>query len=585
MIDTKIVKLKFYKTSHISLVLLGLTLSIVVVMTVSFFVRANITNELHIKSTNILSIQALNAQTYTEKFGVAAAMLSRRNDITNFVQQPIAVRDALIPSISRVLDHTNALAGSNNIWLVDNLGNVLITSNTSKQIIEQNIEDQDYFKTALQGRLGRANLIQSIDKRFYIFAAPIYTNNGVVGATIILVPIERIEQSWALIQEPIIITNKADQILLSNIDKWQLRNIKSTDSNDFEDESFINPSVLKKNYIITEQYIPLLDWKLAILQPKSILNKRARSSNALTVLGVLLMWILCWFSWQRYQRIDSERKQQVAFSNLLEEKVVRRTEDLSNANKQLEKEVDERKQTELELRITQKELIQSAKMASIGQMSTVLAHEYNQPISAIQFYAVNAKTMLEQSQQTNAKKNMERIAELTTRMASLTTSLRNFAHKPGSKLKKVKMSAVIDLLQTLMQPRLKSENVNLIINPPEEDLNVMAGDTRLAQIISNLIANSIDAIKNQEDKEITLEWHPKNENKVEILIKDNGPGLPKNERDNLYDAFYTTKGNQEGLGLGLFIVYNLINELGGKLIIIDEEDYGAVFCIILERHD
>ena len=547
MTDTDIVNLKLYKTSHISLALLGLALSIAVIMTTSFFVRANITNELRIKSSNILSIQALNAQTYTEKFGVAAAMLSRRNDITNFVQQPIAVRDALTPSISRVLDHTNALAGSNNIWLVDKLGNVLITSNTSKQPFELNIIDQDYFKTALQGRLGRANLIQSIDKRFYIFAAPIYTNIGVVGATIILVPIERIEQSWALIQEPIIITNKADQILLSNIDQWQLRNIKDTDSNDFEDQSFINSSALKKNYIITEQYIPLLDWKLAILQPKSILHKRARSSNALTVLGVLLMWILCWFVWQRYQRIDSERKQQVAFSNLLEEKVVRRTEDLSSANIQLEKEIDERKQTELELRITQKELIQSAKMASIGQMSTVLAHEYNQPISAIQFYAVNAQTMLEQSQQKDAKKNMERIAELTKRMASLTTSLRNFAHKPGSKLKKVKMSVVIDLLQTLMQPRLKSENVNLIINPPEEDLSVMAGNTRLTQIISNLIANSIDAIKNQEDKQITLEWHSKNKNKVEILIKDNGPGLPKNERDNLYDAFYTTKDNKKGL--------------------------------------
>ena len=580
--------LKFYKTSYISLVLLGIALSIAIIMTVSYFVRTSITNELRLKSTNILNIQALNAQSYTEKFGVAAAMLSRRNDITSFVQQPKTVRDSLEPSISRVLDHTNALAGSNNIWLANRQGNILITSNITKQTnqhLQQNIADQDYFKTALQGRLGRANIIQTLDERFYLFAAPIYTKTGVVGATIILVPIERIEQSWALIQEPIIITNKADKIMLSNIDEWQLRNIKETDSNNSIDDNFINSNALIKNYIITEQHIPILDWKLAIFQPKSTLNKRARSSNAVTILGVLLMWLLFWFIWQRYQRIKVERQQQLAFSNLLEEKVVRRTKDLSNANKQLEKEIDERKLTEHELRITQKELIQSAKMASIGQMSTVLAHEYNQPISAIQFYAVNAQTMLEQSQQADAKENMTRIAELTKRMASLTSSLRNFAHKPGSKLKKVKMSVVLDLLQTLMQPRLKSENVDLIINPPKEDLNVMAGNTRLTQIISNLIANSIDAIKNQKEKQITLEWHAKNDNKVEIFIKDNGPGLPKNERDKLYDAFYTTKENQEGLGLGLFIVYNLINELGGKLIIIDEEGYGAVFCIVLERHD
>ena len=562
--------------------------SIAIIMTVSYFVRANIINEFRIKSLNTLNTQALNVQSYTEKFGVAAAILSRRPDIKNFVRQPQVIRNSLEDSIAKILDHTNALAGSHNIWLADKNGNILITSNnglTNKASQPSNILHTNYFKTALQGRLGRANIILNVDQRYYLFSAPIYSDNGVIGATIILVPIVGLEQPWALIEEPIIVTNKSEQILLSNVSSWRLLSLSDVGSEDLIVENNLNSKTLTKHFIITEKYVPILDWKLAFLQPKTALNNRARTSIALTALGVILIWLLFWFIWQRYQRVEQERQQQIAFSNLLEEKVNRRTTDLSNANQQLEKEIEDRKQTEQELRITQKELIQSAKMASIGQMSTVLAHEYNQPISAIQFYAVNAKTMLDQALQEDAKDNMARIEELTKRMASLTSSLRNFAHKPGSKLKKVKMSVVLDLLLTLMQPRLRSENVDLIVKTPDEDLSVMAGNTRLTQVISNLIANSIDAIKNQTDKKITLEWRPKGNDKVEIFIKDNGPGLPKTDRDNLYDAFYTTKDNQEGLGLGLFIVYNLINELGGKLILIDEESYGAVFCILLERHD
>ncbi|MGH1427117.1 MAG: sensor histidine kinase, partial [Arenicella sp.] len=210
---------------------------------------------------------------------------------------------------------------------------------------------------------------------------------------------------------------------------------------------------------------------------------------------------------------------------------------------------------------------------------------YNQPISAIQFYAINAQTLIKESSDIDALDNMSRIEELTKRMASLTNSLRNFAHKPEQKRKKIQISTVIDQLVILMQPRLKTENVELIINHSKHDLTVMAGSTRLTQILSNLIANSIDALKGQSQKTITLEYLANNTETVEIYIKDNGPGIPVDQREKLYEAFYTTKSNQDGLGLGLFIVYNLLNELGGKLDIIDEKDYGAVFRIELERHD
>lgn len=592
-----------YKISLI--VLIVIVLSTVVIMTVRYFTEQSIVSALQTESINTINIQSLNARTYTEKYGVAASMLSRRPDIVNYVKQSPIVRGFLQDGVLRLLNHTSALSGSKGIWLADKNGNIVLQSADTNDLEEfptKNIANEPYFKTAMQGRLGRANLIQNSNNRSYLFGSPIFSNNQIVGATIILVSIENFEQTWALISDPIIALDKNNNILLSNVKDWRLLTYGLSSNNNI-DQKVASDILIKKDsatnrvttqsrdlsnksqFLVIKKSIPLLDWNLVIFQNQQKIKDSVNNSTLITLLGLLLFWLTIWFAWHRNQRIALERQQQTEFANILEDRVKRRTKAVSIANSQLEKEVEERKSTEQELRKTQKELIQAAKMASIGQMSTVLAHEYNQPISAIQFYAINAQTLIKDSFQEDALDNMNRIEELTKRMASLTNSLRNFAHKPGQKLKKVEIAEVIDQLTILMQPRLKAENVELVIHRAPEDISVMAGSTRLTQILSNLLANSIDALKQREQKVITLEWRKKDDRLVEILIKDNGPGIPTNEREKLYDAFYTTKGSEDGLGLGLFIVYNLINELGGKLNILDEDEYGAVFCIELERQD
>ncbi len=569
-----------------------------------YLTEKSVLSELNIDATNTLNIQSLNARTYTEKYAVAAKMLSKRPDIINFTQQSDIVRGFLHKGILKLLNHTNALSGGKSIWIANKQGTVLLQSespDSRKNTPLKNISKEPYFRTAIQGRLGRATLVESIENRSYVFASPIFDNHQIVGVTVILVPVETIERSWALLKDPIIALDNNHRVLLSNIKPWRLMTANLHEENlDQGNKNLLLTHNKKKNivstveatdktdkqqYLIVEKSIPLLDWKLVVFHDLQKIKDSISTTTTTSILGLSLFWFSMWFFWSRYQRINKEKQQQIEFANLLEQRVQRRTKAVSIANTQLEKEVEERKATETELRKTQKELIQSAKMASIGQMSTVLAHEYNQPISAIQFYAINAQTLIKESSDIDALDNMGRIEELTKRMASLTNSLRNFAHKPEQKRKKIQISTVIDQLVILMQPRLKTENVELIINHSKHDLTVMAGSTRLTQILSNLIANSIDALKDQSQKTITLEYLANNTETVEIYIKDNGPGIPVDQREKLYEAFYTTKSNQDGLGLGLFIVYNLLNELGGKLDIIDEKDYGAVFRIELERHD
>jgi len=103
-------------------------------------------------------------------------------------------------------------------------------------------------------------------------------------------------------------------------------------------------------------------------------------------------------------------------------------------------------------------------------------------------------------------------------MSMLTNSLRNFAHKPKLDLKVIEVEKVVNQLLVLMQPLAKSEGVEIVVKRPDEELTAIAGDTRLTQILSNLIANSIDALKQQDDKRIDLEWHIKDDLKCEKIF-------------------------------------------------------------------
>ena len=573
------------------ILLIGILLSIAVIYSVRSVVHDQTVTDIRQDARRNLDIQALNALSFTDKYAVTAKLLAQRNDIINFFN----CKACEFRNIAKLIGQTKAVTGARSVWLVDADGEIRLTSESNLK--KQNISDTEYFQAAMQGRLGRDNIINGVDARSYVIASPVFKDKRVIGAAIVLVEMAAIESTWALIQHPIVATDQQQKIFLSNVRKWQLFNLLD-DANDESQRGIFSKvnndgsdAIVSTQHrvdgvnrlLITEKYVQLLDWNFIAMKDYSIITKRVNNATVNTMLGLLSLWAVAWFVWNRNQRTIAERNQQAEFASLLERRVQRRTQAVSIANQKLESEVEERKLTEVELRRTQKELIQAAKMASIGQMSTVLAHEYNQPISAIQFYADSAKKLFKEARGQDGFDNLERIEDLTKRMSMLTNSLRQFAHKPKLDLQVVEVEKVVNQLMVLMQPLAKSENVNIVIRQPDKALSVIAGDTRLTQILSNLISNSIDAIKQQDQKVINLEWRAKNDEFIEIVVKDNGPGISVEMREDIFEAFSTTKSTSEGLGLGLFIVYNLVNEIGGKLNLVTEEGFGAVFVLELKR--
>lgn len=539
---------------------------------------------------NTLDFQTETLKVSMNKYGIMSALIAKRPDV---VAGLVSANPALnLPQETHLAQIISALSGAQSIWIVDRQGQVLVSNEA--QHVGSSIFSEDYFQATREGRLGRASQVSAEGSRYYIFASPIFNRKHIIGAVVVRVSLDFVEQVWALLPDPVLVTDAKDRVLLANIAPWRLRvfyrnnqtNNRSVVRNQANDgltrlqlnQSFGDASSI--DYLHAVQYIPLLDWQIHIMTDYTpiITQRNVVVLVTLLIFAVALMGLLM-FNSRRY-RLQREQRSQQAFALRLERQVRDRTRELTDANQQLEIEIDERKTAETVLRETQQELVQAAKLAGIGQMSAALAHEYNQPLAAIRSYAENASAFLAQEQPQPASDNLQRIRMLVDRMAELTKTLRSFAHKSSGQLAPINIAAVMDELLILLGPLANKQAVTLNLIAPSEPLKVMADHGRLSQVVTNLVTNAIDAVSDSPRKVVEITWHQQQDHAM-IYVKDTGPGIDNAVRDKIGDAFFTTKNSGEGLGLGLFIVMNIVADFKGSLRILDEPGYGAVFAMQL----
>lgn len=257
----------------------------------------------------------------------------------------------------------------------------------------------------------------------------------------------------------------------------------------------------------------------------------------------------------------------------LEHRVEERTLDLTRANDRLMHEMDEHKQT-------QNELIQTAKLAVIGQMSAGINHELNQPLTAIRSYADNAGSFLKLGKLDPVATNLIEIRGLTERMAKIISPLKEFSRKTSGQTTTISLKAVRDGAMSIMYGRLDKENAK-IEWPSHLDRVFLRGDMlRLEQVVVNLISNALQAMEQQSEKWIEIELERCGE-RLKIAFRDHGPGIPAQELGKVFEPFYTTKQAGQGLGLGLSISYRIIESMDGHLSVSNHPYGGAVFTIDL----
>ncbi len=266
---------------------------------------------------------------------------------------------------------------------------------------------------------------------------------------------------------------------------------------------------------------------------------------------------------------------------LLESRVEERTRDLTEANARLLREIDERQRAEGALMQARDELIQATKLAALGEMSTGISHELNQPLAAIRAYADNARALIDHGRNDDALGNLLQISELTERMAQISAQLKIFARKGASQSVSVSLNAAVNNSLGMVQSAITEDNTRIRLYPADGEIFVLANVVQLEQVLVNLLGNALHAVEdNSGERRIDISAGVDGA-EAYLRIWDNGPGIEEENLPKIFDPFFTTKKEGRGLGLGLSISYRLMDGMNGRLQAENHPDGGAVFTLYL----
>ena len=211
-------------------------------------------------------------------------------------------------------------------------------------------------------------------------------------------------------------------------------------------------------------------------------------------------------------------------------------------------------------------------------MSTSIAHELNQPLAALRTLSGNTIRFLQRGDLKVAADNLNTINNLVDRMGRITANLRSFARR-GDDQGQASLGKAVEATLQLLALRLEAAGVEL--QRDFSDVQLKIDQTRLEQILVNLIGNALDAMQDQAaPKKLWLEGEP-GDGKYRLRVRDNGPGIDPESRKHLFEPFFTTKPGEQGLGLGLTLSASLAAAAGGSLSVEFPATGGAAFVLLL----
>jgi two-component system C4-dicarboxylate transport sensor histidine kinase DctB len=336
-------------------------------------------------------------------------------------------------------------------------------------------------------------------------------------------------------------------------------------------------------FLAQTRYMADSKWRFISLSPLAPVVARATNAAFATLLTMALLSSVVLFLHQRRRTIAQNlaaRESLQRAHDELERKVHERTADLSLLNQSLEKEILDRRYAEFVLKETMDELVQASKMAALGQMSTGISHELNQPLAALRTLSDNAIVYLNQQRFDMARGNLERISRLIDRIARITTQLKSFARKSPTQLKPVLVGNAISDVINLLEDRIRNSGVKVERSPAGEQALALCDENRLEQVLLNLMGNALDAMAQQGSKVLAIDVS-KHDETVAISIRDTGPGLREHVIGRLFEPFFTTKEQGAGLGLGLVISSAIVRDFGGSLRGTNHPKGGAEFVVEL----
>ncbi len=223
-------------------------------------------------------------------------------------------------------------------------------------------------------------------------------------------------------------------------------------------------------------------------------------------------------------------------------------------------------------------LAQSEKLAAVGQLAAGLAHEINNPLTAI--IANTQLLQRELKDDTDKLELVDLIARAGQRAAQVVRNLLDLARKEEYLFEPTDVNQTLNRAISLMQHELVSRSITLIYEPAEDLPQIMASQDRLQGVWVNLLANAIDSFDESEEREIRITTSTSS-SEVRVTVSDTGKGIPPEKLNRIFEPFYTTKAPGRGTGLGLSLVHRIIKQHGGSIHVDSQVGVGTIFTVSL----
>ncbi|MCI9876053.1 sensor histidine kinase [Pseudomonas koreensis] len=531
-----------------------------------------------------LGLYANSLHTLIDRYRALPAVLALDPQLRSALAGPVDAAQQAALNVK--LEKINGAAQSSTLELLDRTGLAVAASNwrLPSSYVGHNYGFRPYFsqtRTQGTGRFYAVGVTSGIPG-YFLSSAVLGDNDEFLGAMVVKLEFPELEREWSQGSDTLLVSDARGIIFIANQPGWRYRALRPLSADDLAEikttRQYDKQSLLPLTHLPLRRFddnsdlrrvegpqgtadylwesLPLTTegWTLHLLRRPQVAFEDLRNA-ALAAAGVWLALVfLLLFLNQRWRLAKVRQRNREELERLVEE----RTRDLRTA---------------------QEGLVQSAKLAALGQMSAALAHEINQPLTAQRMQLATLRLLLEHGRVDDAYKALKPVDDMLTRMAALTGHLKTFARKSPSGLReRLDLATVVDQSLQLLDARLRDEQVSLVLHLTRPAW--VRGDAiRLEQVLINLLRNALDAMQGKACKRLEIRLEA-DEQLWRLSVSDNGGGIAEEHLGQVFDPFFTTKPVGDGLGLGLAVSFAIVHESGGRLSV-ENGDHGAVFSLTL----